>query len=153
MKKILVFLIFAWAAAALEAQSMGSTMYVTVKSADLRTSPRFFSDVRGAIPKGTAVTVLRPGDNWVEVASSENKALRGWLPASALSSRRVVSSAREASAEEVAMAGKGFSAEVEEIYKSSLNADYSAVDAMEELTVSGGELYSFLSGGRLETGD
>jgi uncharacterized protein YgiM (DUF1202 family) len=153
MKKILVFLIFAWVAAALGAQSMGGTMYVAVKAAALRTSPRFFSDARGTVPKGAAVTVLRSGDNWVEVASGEDKALRGWLPASALSSRRVGSAVRAANAEEVAMAGKGFSAEVEEIYKSSLDADYSAVDAMEELTVSGGELYSFMSGGRLETGD
>jgi hypothetical protein len=51
------------------------------------------------------------------------------------------------------MAGKGFSAETEAIYRSTANADYSAVDAMEALTVSGADLYAFMSGGRLETGE
>jgi hypothetical protein len=51
------------------------------------------------------------------------------------------------------MAGKGFSAEIEALYGSTVKADYSAVDAMEASTVSGADLYDFMNGGRLETGE
>ena len=153
MKKIPFFLLLVWAAAGLGAQSRGSTMYVAVKTAELKVNPRFFADVSRRLSLGEALTVLRSGNGWVEVVSAADESVRGWVSLNALSSRRVIPTARTASAEEVAMAGKGFSAEIEEIYKSTVTADYSAVDAMEELTVSGAELYTFMSAGRLETGE
>jgi hypothetical protein len=51
------------------------------------------------------------------------------------------------------MAGKGFSGEVEQIYREGEQLDYSPVDAMESFTVPEEELYTFLAEGRLSTGE
>jgi hypothetical protein len=53
----------------------------------------------------------------------------------------------------MAMAGKGFSGEIEQIYREGEKLDYSPVDAMESSTVPEQELYAFLVEGRLATGE
>jgi hypothetical protein len=73
------------------------------------------------------------------------------MAAANLSTRRVVSSATSASAstDELALAGKGFSEEVERSYRAEGELDYDSIDKMEESVVSTGELRSFIVEGRL----
>ena len=136
----------------LTAQSPGSTMYVGVKKADVRSSTGFFASLRGTLELGTVVTVVRAGDRWTEIRSA-SPALSGWVASAALTGRRVQASGFTPGAGEVAMAGKGFSGEVEQIYREGEGLDYSSVDAMESSTVPEGELYTFLAEGRLTTGE
>jgi uncharacterized protein YgiM (DUF1202 family) len=153
MKKIVVLLALVWTAEALWAQTAGGTLYVTVKTAEIKANPNFFAESRGTIALGEAVTVIQTRNKWVEVSVQANTSLRGWVSLDSLSSRRVVSRTRTANAEEVAMAGKGFSESVEQIYKSTSKADYTAVDAVERPVLSERTLYTFMSEGRLTTGE
>jgi hypothetical protein len=51
------------------------------------------------------------------------------------------------------MAGKGFSGDIEQLYRKGEELDYSAVDAMESFTIPEQELYTFLIEGHLTTGE
>jgi SH3-like domain-containing protein len=138
------------------AQSLqGKTMYVSVRSAELKDSTGLLANVQGALQYGTQVTVLQEKGRWAEVRTAQQPGLSGWMPSGDLSSRRIVVSGTSASAtaDELALAGKGFSAEVETEYKRSASMDYSGVDAMESQTVSGQVLYQFLQEGHLSVGN
>jgi hypothetical protein len=137
---------------AVTAQSPGSTMYVRIKKADVRASTGFFASLRGTLELGKAVTVVRSNEKWTEIRSA-NPVLSGWVASAALTGRRVSASGFTAGTGEVAMAGKGFSGEVEQIYREGEQLDYSPVDAMESFTVPEEELYTFLAEGRLAAGE
>jgi uncharacterized protein YgiM (DUF1202 family) len=138
------------------AQSLqGRTMYVSIKLAELKDSTGLLANVRGTVQYGDQVTVLQERGKWVEVRVAQRPALTGWVPSGDLSTRRIVVSGTSASAtaDELALAGKGFSAEVEKEYRQSSSADYAAIDAMEAQTVSGQDLYQFLQEGHLTVGN
>jgi hypothetical protein len=134
------------------AQSPGSTMYVGIKKAEVKASTGFFSSLRGTLEMGSPVTVLRSREKWMEIRSA-NPALSGWVASAALTGKRVTASGFTPGAGEVAMAGKGFSGEVEQIYREGEQLDYSSVDLMESFVVPREELYTFLTEGRLITGE
>jgi hypothetical protein len=64
-----------------------------------------------------------------------------------------VASGSSATASEIALAGKGFSQEVEDSYKTSGTLNYDDVDKTEAITVSIDDLYVFVTEGRLNTGE
>jgi hypothetical protein len=153
MKKfLLLWVVFIAALNTVTAQSPGSTLYVGVKKADVKASTGFFASRRGTLELGTAVTVLRSREKWTEIRSA-NPALSGWVASAALTGRKVSASGYTPRAGEVAMAGKGFSGEVEQIYREGERLDYSPVDLMESFTVPEAELYAFLAEGRLAVGE
>jgi SH3-like domain-containing protein len=153
MKKFLfVLTVFILSLMAAAAQSAGSTMYVGIKKADVKTSTGFFASRRGTLDLGSPVTVVRSNGKWTEIRSA-NPVLSGWVASAALTGRRISSSSYMPEAGEVAMAGKGFSGEVEQIYREGEKLDYSSVDAMESFPVSDDELYAFLAEGYLAGGE
>jgi uncharacterized protein YgiM (DUF1202 family) len=153
MKKILfVLTVFIVSLIAAAAQTPGSTMYVAIKKADVRVSAGSFASVRGTLDLGAPVTVIQSRDKWMEVRSAD-PALSGWIASAALTGRRITASGYTPRAGEVAMAGKGFSGEIEQIYREGEGLDYSSVDAMESFSVPEGELYAFLAEGYLAKGE
>jgi hypothetical protein len=153
MKKLLcLFIAFIASLLVITAQTQGSTMYVTVKKVAVKSSTGFFASTRGTLEVGSTVTVLRAGDKWTEIRSA-SPALTGWIASAALTAKRISSSGQTLSTEEIAMAGKGFSGEIEQIYRQGEKSDYASVDAMESLVIPDGELYEFLTQGRLAAGD
>ena len=155
MKKIFVlFALFLLVSGALFAQiSKGGTAWVSTKSAELKSSTGFFGSAKGALELGTEVTVLDVSGNYAEVRSKANSSLSGWTAISNLSTRRITSSGTTASATEVALAGKGFNQEIEDAYKTEGSLNYADVDKTEAITVSRDELYTFVTEGRLFTGE
>jgi hypothetical protein len=153
MKKILVVLtVFIAVLIAAAAQAPGSVMYVGIKKADVRASTGFFAQIRGTLEFGNPVTVVQEKGKWMEIRSAD-PALSGWTASAALTGRRVILSGYAPRAGEVAMAGKGFSGEIEQLYREGEAIDYSSVDAMESFAVSERELYAFLTEGRLAVGE
>jgi hypothetical protein len=131
----------------------GGTVWVSSKTADLKSSTGFFASKRGTLTMADEVSVLQVNGNWVEVQSKASASLRGWTARSNLSERRIVSSGTGASASEIALAGKGFNQEVEDVYKTGDNLNFADVDKTEAITVSVDELYAFVTEGRLNTGE
>jgi uncharacterized protein YgiM (DUF1202 family) len=155
MKKLIIAislcLLFTGLAAAQVAR--GGTLYVATKTTDLKSSTGFFASKRGTLKYGDRVTVLSVNGKWVEVRSVSGS-LSGWTAAANLSAKQVLAgSTTSASSSEVALAGKGFNQEVENVYKANGDLDYADVDRTEALTVNEAELYGFLEEGRLALGD
>ena len=128
-------------------------MSVQVRDGQLRNRASFLGTVTATVAYGDRVTVNQTQAGWCEVSIAGKT---GWIHESALTPKKVVlasgtADARAgASGEEVALAGKGFSKEVEAEYKKqNKNVDYTWVDWMGRQTVPGEQLVEFLKQGDL----
>ena len=156
MKKIIVlFCLCILTAAILPAQvRAGSTMWVAVRTLNVKASTGFFAATRSTLEYGAQVSVLRINGTWAEIRSAANTSITGWVKTASLSARRVVADgAATATASEVALAGKGFNQEIENSYRASGELNYDAVDRIEALQVPPGELHAFLQEGQLRMGE
>jgi hypothetical protein len=154
MKKLFLLVLVLLVSGALFAQiTKGSTAWVSAKKADIKSSTGFFASTRGSLTLGDEVSVLQVNGKWAEVRSAANTSLSGWMAASNLSARRIVSSGTTASANEVALAAKGFNQEVEDAFKTKGDLNYADVDKTEAITISQDELYKFVTEGHLNTGE
>jgi uncharacterized protein YgiM (DUF1202 family) len=155
-RRFLIPALLLLAAGSLAAQAR--TMYVATRNVSLKTGTGLFA---GTVPGitlqyGDQVTVLQEKSSWMEVRPVRDTSKRGWVRSNSLSARRIVSgSSASASAGELALAGKGFSAEVEASYKqgSGSQANYADIDRMEAQLVPLEELYRFLTEGGLNLGE
>ena len=128
-------------------------MSVQVRDGQLRNRASFLGTVVGAVAYGDRVTVNQAQAGWCEVSIAGKT---GWIHESALTPKKVVLASGEgdartgASGEEVALAGKGFSKEVESEYKKqNPQLDFTWVDWMGRQTVAVEELVQFLKQGEL----
>ncbi|MDR1618047.1 MAG: hypothetical protein LBS06_03235 [Treponema sp.] len=155
MKRIIFFILFCGLGGMiLSAQSnQGKTMYVAVKQANLKSSTGFFAASKGNLEYGTPVTVVQEKGKWAEIRSGNNPVKTGWTTLASLTSKRITASSGSAQASEIALAGKGFNAEVEASYGQETGAGYAAVDKIEAQAVSGEELRQFLREGSLSEGE
>ena len=129
-------------------------MSVQVRDGQLRNRASFLGAVVGTVAYGDRVTVNQTQAGWCEVSLAGKT---GWIHESALTPKKVVLASGTADArvqsvgsEEVALAGKGFSKEVEAEYKKqNQDVDYTWVDWMGQQTVSSERLVAFLKQGNL----
>jgi len=156
MKKILIvfcLVLFVTGLAAAQLARNG-TMYVAVKEVTLKSGTGFFANTTGKINYGERVTVMRVDGRFAEVRSAANSSLTGWTASANLSARQVVAGTTStATAREVALAGKGFNAEVESTYRTQQNLNYADVDRVEAIIVNENTLKRFLEEGRLSMGE
>jgi hypothetical protein len=156
MKRTIAFFIFGMLAVnGLFAQfAKGAAVYAAVKTVTLKSGTGFFAGTKGTLTYGDQATVLQVKGKWVEIRSAA-KSTSGWTVSSNLTAKRIVAGGGtgSASASEIALAGKGFSEEVENAYKAEGNLNYAGVDRTEAQKVSEEELLNFLTEGRLSKGD
>jgi uncharacterized protein YgiM (DUF1202 family) len=156
MKKIIIAVVLcaAMVSAVFGQASKGGTMYVATKTLALKSGTGFFASTRGTLQYGAQVTVLQISGKNAEVRSVGGTSVTGWTATANLSAKRIVTGATaNASASEVALAGKGFNQEVENAYKSEGKLNYADVDKTEKQQVSTEELYNFIVEGHLSLGD
>jgi uncharacterized protein YgiM (DUF1202 family) len=154
MKHAIIITLFCLCVTGLYAQKAGDTLYVNVNSANLKSSTGFFASTTGKVAYGNDVRVLAVNGKWVQVRTAAN--VTGWIAGSSLTTKRISAQGNtaNASAQEIALAGKGFSPEVESEYKKSgENVNYDAVDAMEETDIPEEDLLTFIDDGRLLRGE
>jgi len=150
MRRFLFLLVVAFCTSTVVfSQSGGNTRYVAVQTVVLKDSTGFFAKEVGKLPLGTVVTLLRDNGKWAEVRSGN---LTGWVLSASLSARRVAVSNSSVTANDVALAGKGFSPDTEIEYKKN-GLDYSMVDTMEKIVVPTDDLLRFINEGRLAKGE
>ena len=93
--------------------------------------------------------VIETDGKWSKIRSDKNPEISGWISSSLLSKRKLISVFNNfsANADEIALAGKGFS-ESDGWGKS--NANYKAVGIIENLVISNEELLNFIIEGELK---
>ena len=153
---LIVFLLFGAVGALFAADA--KQMFVTVKTTVVRATPGYLGKPLGELKYGDRVTVLdKPADapkDWLKILGPDKK-LQGWVNASSLSQKEIVLKAgsgdvsQSASSGDVALAGKGFNADVEKQYKENQHLDYTWVDNMEKFEVDPRQVSLFLSQGGL----
>jgi len=118
-------------------------------------TPSFSGTVVGTVPEGAEVTVITASGDWYQV---EYQGRQGWLPFRAFPEKKKFSlpnllqgrAVRETRTDEVALAGKGFTPEVEaDFRRQHPNLKYDQVDKIEKFAVSPADLQAFRQEGGL----
>jgi uncharacterized protein YgiM (DUF1202 family) len=129
---------------------------VQVRETQMRAMPSFLGKITGRLAYGDAVNLLEERSDWKKVAPAKGK-LQGWVHTSALTTKKIVLRAGRgtvqtgASSGEIALAGKGFSDEVEkEFRKKNSNLDFAWVDRMETFRITPAEIEVFLRQGKVK---
>lgn len=130
-------------------------MSVQVKEAHVRGAPSFLGEIVGKFVYGDRVRIVEESGAWRKVGPAEGVP-KGWLHSSALTKRKVVLQPGKvdveeaATSDELALAGKGFNKQVEELFSSdNPDADYAWIDWMEQIVVSHDEMRRFQEEGGL----
>lgn len=134
---------------------LGGTMQVQVQTGYVRERPSSLGKVMGALPYGQTVQTLETRGIWTRIQLADKKT--GWISTASLSSRPITirkTSAlvgTRASADDLALAGKGFSASTEQEFKrKNPNLRFDAVNQMEKNTVTFQEIRTFIQKGGLK---
>lgn len=149
MKRIFAAAAFAAAltfAAAAAPFKKGQTLYVSVKSAELR-------DGSGTLGYGAAVVVDEAGEKRSLVHERDRPSVSGWVSNGSLTKKRIVLSGGamvDTDCDEIVLAGKGFSEEAENAYRAANgDLDFDTVDEIERISVSPKAAREFAEAGRL----
>ena len=144
---IAVFLLFL--SSALFAVSPGETLAVSVRDGQLRSTPGFLSPIEAAVVYGDEVRVLEVRGDWARVRAGATGD-EGWIHTSSILAPRDMHLAgaetRDSgtTSREIALAGRGFSEQVEREYEEQQSLDFGPVDEMERLLLQPAELGEFL---------
>ena len=129
-------------------------MSVQVRHGQVRETPSFVGRILATLDYGQEVAAGEERDNWTRVIISSR--VQGWMHLSALTNKRLQLRAGqrvravEATTGEIALAGKGFNAEVENAYRTrNQQLNYQWIDRMGSYGLSQGELTAFLIEGQL----
>ena len=154
MKKLTVLLVAFCLTLPMFAASKTKTQYVAIDPAPLKAKPAASSKKVGTIEYASAVTVLQEENAWVYVQLVEDKSVAGWLPASALTSKKIKdkADATSANADEIALAGKGFNSTIEAVYAEQYEMNFDIVNYIESLGAEQEEAIAFAQAGQLNDG-
>ena len=129
-----------------------ASLKVRVKSTKLRRSPKFYASTMATLRYGESLEKLSQQDGWIQAKTSAGAT--GWIHSSAVTAPKFSLTAgrtaqEETSADEVALAGKGFNEQVEQEYRKSTELDYTWVDRMDQIKVTEAEMERFFREGKL----
>ena len=151
MKRVLLVLLLG-AGVALAAPKVGSSVTIRVLSAKVMKSPKFIGASAGSVSRGDQLTVKEVKGDWYRVEGAQS----GWIHKTNVTEGKVALSSKPGGSggnvnrDEVELAGRGFTPEVEQKYKqSNPNLDFSHVDAIEKTSVDPAELEAFAKEGQL----
>jgi uncharacterized protein YgiM (DUF1202 family) len=150
--KVLVVLLAVCAGVALAAAPMS----VQVQSCKVRATASQLGKVVATVAYGDVVQAGTPQNGWYQVTTSAG--VTGWVHESALSKKAVAmrsgtsDAATGVSSDEAALAGKGFTQEVEDKLKADGKMDFTWVDKMSKFTIEADEIALFRAQGSLVGG-
>jgi len=139
----------AWTCLGAEARIMS----VQVNRCELRDAPSFLGAVVATLNYGDRVHIQEERGAWLKGGTPGGVA--GWIHSSALTKKKVLMQATEtvqsgASSGELALAGKGFNADVEADFRArNRDLDYTWVDKMEAMAIPSKRLAEFLCEGQV----
>jgi hypothetical protein len=130
-------------------------MSVQVQTGQIRNRPSFLGQVVAEVGYARQVRVMEERAGWMRVAVPGTSS-QGWMHGSALSPKRIVLQAGDeevrqaATTGEIALAGKGFTEQVErEFAAQNSDADFAVVNRMEASGPAMADIIAFARKGRL----
>jgi hypothetical protein len=131
---------------------VGAKVTVRVMSAKVMKSPKFIGPASGGVSRGDQLTIKEIKGDWYRVEG----AVSGWINRTSVMDGGVALSSKPgggggASRDEVELAGRGFTPDVEEQYRGSHpDLDFSHVEAIEQTQIDFAELEAFVTEGGLQ---
>jgi hypothetical protein len=133
--------------------ALAASYKVITQEAVIRKDKRFFAPMVSRIPYGELIEELERQGDWLRVSY---KGQVGWLHISAVQEQTFRLSslagdrAQESTKEEVALAGKGFTPDVEKAFRNqNPNMRYDLVNQVQNFKISDSQLLEFLRAGNL----
>ena len=133
---------------------IAETLVVKVQTTNLRKEPKFYSSVLAVLRAGESVESLTAQNGWYQVRTSKGQV--GWIHSSSVQKKGFSLLAMDkplktqATADEVALASKGFNKQVEEKYKAKHGElSYAWVEKMLKIKVTPEQIKAFLQKGKL----
>lgn len=159
MKKTILFLsmicmIVGIASPVFAAPDKQKTLYVSIDPAPLKAKPAAAAKKVGSAEYASVVLVLKTEKNWAYVQLVDDKSVEGWIPESALTSKKIKDKGKAASADadELALAGKGFNSTIEAVYADQFEVNFSLVDFIETQEADIDSAIGFAQAGQLNDG-
>jgi uncharacterized protein YgiM (DUF1202 family) len=147
-------LLFVGVAVVCVALLLAETLTVKVQSTYVRKEPKFYSSPVATLRAGESVTQISSQAGWYKVRTS--KGVEGWIHSQSVATGKFKVAAMDksmkmsATADEVALAGKGFNKQVEDAYKSrNKGISFAEVERMLRIKITPEELRRFLMDGKL----
>lgn len=148
------FAVVAGIALILSASSaVAEDVWVQVRESKVRSKPLFYAPGISSVQYGDKLSKSGDDNGWASVRAG---GAQGYIPVSAISRQQIVLTAKaltklDADASDVVLAGKGFSKEVEQSFKTSdSSARFDRVDQVERAArVSTGDVQQFVKSGGL----
>jgi len=129
------------------------TVSVVVKKTSIREATQFFATTVTVAEYNDQLSVLATKDDWIRV---NKNGMEGWVHLSAVSEVAAIEPSatgevgEDYSTDEIALAGKGFSSQVEEEYrKDNPELNFDGVDEVEKLSVPEDKVIAFQESGKL----
>ncbi|MFP4550415.1 MAG: SH3 domain-containing protein [Spirochaetales bacterium] len=139
------------------AVDVGDKLFVQVQTTPLRTSPSFLAPTEITLEYGTPLRFRGSRGDWYQVARTGDDETVGWIFSDAVErdgSAEVVLQGerverRNVTSREVALAGRGFSENLEQEYGEGQELDFEQVDAIEARVIDGERISLFIEEARL----
>lgn len=150
MKK--TYLIFLMGFFMLVPDALAASYRIVTEEAVLRKDRKFFAPVVARVSYGEVVEDSGRKGDWLRV---RYKGKQGWVHISAVKEKAIrfttgSGKAQDAGRDEVALAGKGFTPEIEQDFRRrNPGMRYDLVDQVESSRISENELQTFIQGGGL----
>jgi len=135
-------------------QSFAGTVTVRQKMTKVRSQPKFYAAEVAAVQRGDWLEQLSKSGEWLKVKTPSGA--EGWVHSSACVLKKLSLSkaekmgAGDISADEAALAGKGFNPMVEKKYRETHpELNYRLLDQIESFDVDEAELLQFMQEGKL----
>lgn len=152
MRRVLLLLLLT-VGVAIAAPKVGSTVTIRVLSAKIMKAPKFIGSAAGNVSRGEQLTVKEVKGDWYRVDGSST----GWVHKSNVTEGKVQLSSKPGGSggsvnrDEMELAGRGFTPEVEQKYKQgNPSLDFSHVDNIEKTEIDPAELEAFVTEGGLQ---
>ncbi len=150
-KRWWVLLIALWMFSSL---ALAATLKVITQEAMIRKDKRFFAPVVAKVPYGGEVQELERQGDWIRVGYQGKT---GWIHIKAVQEQKFNLSslaggkARETTQEEVALAGKGFTPEIEKAFRDkNPKMRYDQVEQVQSFEIDDSQLRDFFQAGNLK---
>jgi hypothetical protein len=137
MRKLVAVLTLVLLLSPVFALDVGDKPAVSVRHGDLRSAPGFLAGITSQADYGESVEILEIRGDWLRVRAA-GSGDEGWLHSSVVAEkvdlrleRAGGSTAGGVTSREIALAGRGFSEQVEAQYKNEKGLDFALVDKME----------------------
>jgi uncharacterized protein YgiM (DUF1202 family) len=132
---------------------MSDILSIQNKEGKVRAKPSFLGKIILKLPYGTKVVKIEEKIPWVKVKYSDKT---GWLHLDAITEKEIIVNAgktdvkKAASDDELVLAGKGFSENVEQEYrKKNPKVTFGQVDRMEHFNIPVAKMATFIKDGGL----